>query len=215
MKYLLSVVMLCMSLSIATAQEVYTSSGRSTHAKRQHKPEGFDPSRLIFGGGFVLAAGDVTNLGISPMVGYRFTDDFSAGVGLGYQYLKIKGFYELYDQVTGQYSDYPLQSNIIYPSVWARYMLFRDLGFIGDIFVHTEFEYDIMRFKDYAYDANYNVVRENIDVNVPCALVGLGIKSPITDRVSIVVLGLYDVLQQEYSPYKGTLDLRFGVNVGF
>ncbi|MBS1690046.1 MAG: hypothetical protein JSS96_15055, partial [Bacteroidetes bacterium] len=64
MKYILSVVMLCMTFSLATAQEVYTSTGRSTHAKRQHKPEGFDASRLIFGGGFVLAAGDVTNLGI-------------------------------------------------------------------------------------------------------------------------------------------------------
>ncbi|MGN6566928.1 MAG: hypothetical protein ACTHJ0_03195, partial [Flavipsychrobacter sp.] len=205
-----------MGLSLASAQEVYTSTGRSTHAKRQHKQEGFDPSRLRFGGGFILGAGDITNLGISPIIGYRITDNWSAGIGIAYQYLKIKGYYELYDPHSGAYSDYPLQSNIFYPSVWTRYVIFRNLNFIGDIFVDAEFEYDMMRFKDYTYDNTYtNIISENTNVNVPCALVGLGIKQPITDRVSIVVMGLYDVLQQDYSPYKGTLDLRFGVNVGF
>lgn len=216
MKYVLSVVMLCMGLSMASAQEVYTSTGRSTHARKQQKKEGFDPSRLIFGGGMILGAGDITNLGISPIIGYRLTDNWSAGIGVAYQYLKIKGYYELYDPNTSTYSAYPLQSNIFYPSVWTRYVILHNLNFIGDIFVDAEFEYDMMRFKDYTYDNTYtNIISENTNVNVPCALVGLGIKQPITDRVSIVVMGLYDVLQQEYSPYKGTLDLRFGVNVGF
>jgi len=216
MKYVLSVVMLCMGLSLASAQEVYTSTGRSTHAKKQHQKEGFDASRLIFGGGFILGAGDITNLGVSPIIGYRITDNWSAGIGIAYQYLKIKGYYELYDPNTSSYSDYPLQSNIFYPSVWTRYMLFRNLNFIGDIFVDAEFEYDMMRFKDYTYDATYtNIISENTNINVPCLLLGVGVKEPLTDRVSLVVMGLYDVLQQNYSPYRGTFDLRFGVNVGF
>ena len=72
----------------ASAQEVYTSSGRPANAKKkEEKQKGFDISRLVVGGGIGLGFGDITSISVSPMVGYRITDNFSAGVGFGYQYL--------------------------------------------------------------------------------------------------------------------------------
>ena len=52
----------------------------------------FDKSRLELGGNFGLSFGDSkisgksTALNISPKIGYRFSNYFSAGVGLGYIY---------------------------------------------------------------------------------------------------------------------------------
>jgi hypothetical protein len=46
-------------------------------------------------------------------------------------------------------------------------------------------------------------------------LVGAGLRVPIGGRASVVILGLYDVLQKPYSPYKNRIDVRFGFNIGF
>ena len=56
----------------------------------QDKPSFKD--RLFFGGGFGLTVGSVTHVDISPMVGYRITDRFSAGIGLSYQYYKYPAY---------------------------------------------------------------------------------------------------------------------------
>ena len=72
----------------------YIAVAASRNARKKGKAQdhkGFDPSRIICGGGFGFGFGSVTNIEqLSPIVGYRFTDQFSAGIGLGYQYFSIK-----------------------------------------------------------------------------------------------------------------------------
>src|SRR6185437_14051202 len=98
MKYIISVLMVSLCISMASAQDVYTSSGRPQHAKKEQQQKGFDRDRLIFGAGAVVGFGNgYADLGVSPFVGYRFTDHLSAGVGLGYQYLKYQQY--LYIQI--------------------------------------------------------------------------------------------------------------------
>jgi hypothetical protein len=70
------------------------------------------------------------------------------------------------------------------------------------------------------YKPNYTIAlnyyeQVNVKYNAPSLLIGGGIKQPLTDRVSILFMGLYDVLQDQHSPYKGSLAFRFGVVVGF
>jgi hypothetical protein len=48
--------------------------------------------KITVGGNFGLQFGTVTYIDISPMVGYRFTDRFTAGPGFTYRYLKVRGF---------------------------------------------------------------------------------------------------------------------------
>jgi hypothetical protein len=216
MKYFITLVLICFGISAISAQEVYNSSGRP--GKKTHRQEaskkGFDPSKLIFGGGVALAFGDITDLGASPMVGYNFSDKFAAGVGLGYEYLNVKNYWALYDQNSSTYLYYPLKTSVVYPSVWARYLFSRN------VFVHAQFEYDVLHATQYDYDANYNVVSSQLNVGVPCLLVGPGIRYPMAGRVGFTFMALYDVLQQPYSPYKSSdfltgIVFRVGIFAGF
>jgi hypothetical protein len=209
MKYVVAMLLLCLSLQAATAQDVYTSSGKSVDHPYQRKKgnNGFDPSRIIVGAGFVAMFGSqYTDLGASPILGYRFTERFSAGVGFGFEYVKSQ--IQLYDQNSGAYANYPEKSTNYYPSVWAREMVYRNF------FVEGIGEYVITNYNTYDYDVNYNVAQEKINVGVACLLLGGGLRLPVGGRVAMVPEVLYDVLQNQYSPYYHMIDFRIGACVG-
>ena len=207
MKKLSLILALCLcTAGYAGAQDLYNSSGsRNLKPKKSQQPKGFDPQRLIFGGGLGLSFGDVTAIAVSPIVGYAITDRFCAGVGLNYQYLQVNDY--LY--YGGQYFDY--KTSILGPSAWMRFSVFPNL------FLHAEYEHDFMSFTDYRFDPNGsgNVEPYNLKYNTPAMLLGGGYRQPVSDNSSIVVMGLYDIIQDKYSPYYGRLDIRFGFNVGF
>jgi hypothetical protein len=207
--------LLCSIVGFASmAQEVYSSSGRPiTESERSGKKErekGFDPSRLIIGGGFIFGiGGGVTNLGLSPVVGYNITDKFSAGVGIGYQYFKAKGL-PVQDQSGGLVGYYDLKTSIYTGDVWARYLIFQN------IFVHVQPEVNSLeKFGSAVPNSSGGFDVEKERLLVPSLLMGLGIRQPVSERVSILATALYDVLQEPYSPYLNTIDLRIGVAVGF
>lgn len=204
---------LCLlAVSSANAQDVYTSSGRRIDApKKRTESKGFDVQRLVVGGGIGLGFGDVMNVSVSPIIGYRITENLYAGIGLGFQYFRVKNQFPVYNQATANTDYYPLKSTFFYPSVWARYVIYRNF------FAHVEGEYDMQSFTAYerASDPNGGPVKYKLNYNSPAVLVGGGLRQPITDRSSLVLVALYDVLQHEYSPYRNRVDLRIGFNVGF
>lgn len=216
--YLLTILLGFCSAFSATAQQIYSSSGKpiETKTKQTSKDDEklIDPSRFIFGGWglFGIGAG-VTNLGITPIFGYRITDDFYAGIGFGYQYFRAKdAFFVITDPNTGGGEGRPLNMHIYSPSVWMRYMIW------NNIFANVEYEQNISTFKEYTNDFSKFPPPEvtiKQTLNVPSLLVGGGIRQPIGERTSFVIIALYDVLQEKYSPYKNTLAFRFGINVGF
>lgn len=202
--------MLCVLLAIsAGAQEVYNSSGRRITSKKQEKKGGFDRDKLIIGAGIPNLGfyNGVFSIGLAPIVGYRITDNFSAGVGVGFQYVSFKDYYTFYPG--GQEERYPLRSTFYYPSVWARYVVFQNF------FVHVEGEYDMQTLTQYGPDFSGNIEKYKTSYNSPALLVGAGLRQPVSDNSSLVIMALYDVLQDKYSPYRNTLDLRIGFNVGF
>jgi long-subunit fatty acid transport protein len=206
----------CLIMAIgASAQETYTSSGKRPGTKRRVQEKGFDPQKLIVGGGLGLGFGDITSIAVSPVIGYRFTDKISAGIGLGFQYYRVKDYFLVYNGVSGQQEYFPLKSTFFYPSIWGRYVIY------NNIFVHLEAEYDMQKFKAYETDSDPNSstyglpVPYNVTFNSPALLVGGGLRQPITDRSSLVIIALYDVIQDKYSPYKNRIDFRIGFNVGF
>jgi hypothetical protein len=189
------------------AQDVYTSSGRNANAKKHKKQQGFDPSRLVFGGGFVANFGSgYSDFGLSPIVGYRFNDRITAGVGFGYEYMKSS--IQFYNMNTGQYDLYPTAANIYTPSLWARVNIMRN------IFADANFEYNMLRFNEYYYDTNGLPASGTFNVNVPCLLIGAGIKQSLGGRAYMFAEVLYDVLQNTNSPYFGTIIPRIGFLVG-
>lgn len=215
MKKLFTLIAILLFAVSLNAQEVYNSSGRRT-ANRSKQNSGFDPSRIIFGGGLAFGFGNKSLvLGASPIIGYRITDRFSAGVGIGYLYSSIKDEVVLYDPTINAPRAYPFKSSLFYPSIWTRFLVFQNF------FLHAEFEYDFQSAKYYDYDTNPGSptvnhpiwIKDNLQTQA--LLLGGGFRQPITTNTSFIGMLLYDVLQQEYSPYKNRLDFRIGVSVGF
>src|SRR5690606_32658672 len=112
-----------------------------------------DPDRFIFGGWglFGIGAG-ITNIGVTPVFGYRITEGFSAGIGFGYQYLRIKNYNTvIVDPQTGAEEFRPLTAHIYSPSVWARHIIW------NNIFAHVEYEHNIFSQTTFTNDyTQYN-----------------------------------------------------------
>jgi len=226
-KLLLSAALIGSAVS-ASAQRQYSSSGNyanSSTSSSKSSSSGFQMDRLIYGGGLYGGGGTgMISLGVSPIVGYQFNDFFAAGISLGYKYYYVKNYIPVYN-FTFNRNDYKnLNSHIFSPGLWARVNVFKT------IFTHFEFEYNISTYKDYYtnYD-NYSIASKRVTLDVPCLLVGAGLKQPVGENSSFVIYALYDVLQniesntyrnslglkQSRSPYAGTIDIRIGMNIGF
>ncbi len=207
MKNILIVLFLCLGFTYVSAQDVYTSSGKPGYQKKAKKKiKGYDPDKLIIGGGLSAGFGDgFVNAGISPIVGYRFTDRISAGVGLGYQFYQEPEYVDPNNPYHALYA----YENIVYPSIWGRYFFYRNL------FTDVTVEYDFINVKQPGYDNYGNFGTQKLNVTNTCLLLGIGLKIPLGGRLSAYGELIYDVLQGQYSPYpQGAPDLRFGLGVG-
>jgi len=203
MKNLIIVLALCAGFTYASAQEVYTSSGKPGYQKYvKKKKRGYDPDKLIIGGSFNFGLGDgFVNAGISPTLGYRLTDKFSAGIGLGYQYNQVP-------IPIGPTETLYQHENLVYPSIWGRYFFYRNF------FTDLTLEYDFISIK-YPLDnfGNPDPVKSNLTNT--CLLLGVGMKLPIGGRLSAYGELIYDLLQGVNSPYpKGAPDVRIGLGLG-
>ena len=188
MKKLVVTLLLFLS-NYSFAQQVYTSSGKAVNARKQQKRDkGFDTDKLIYGGWLSLQFGDVTNVYVPITVGYKLTDKFAAGIGVGYQYTK----YKIEDE----------KQNTVSLSAWARYKI------TDQIFAHIEPQMFNVSYKGYGYSGNltYNTF-----------LVGGGYKTPISERLSLVIMLLYDILQDvnNPNPNKANITPMMGFNIGF
>ena len=203
MKYCVLVLLLFVGLSYASAQDVYTSSGKTNYKKKkEHK--GYDPDKLIIGGGINggVSGGAVT-AGLSPIVGYRISKNFSAGIGVGYLYTRYPDYYDAPNDKL-----YYASANLVYPSVWARYIVWRN------IYATTAYEYDFINVKK-PIDRYGNVgVSTKYSYTNSCLWLGAGLKQPIAGRVSLFAELRFDVLRQQTSPYLNGPDIRVGVVAG-
>ena len=129
--------------------------------------------KLTLGGNFGLQFGNVTYVDISPTVGYRFTDRFTAGPGITYRYLKVRNF----DPI----SVYGYRA-------FARHTIGKQL------FAQTEFE---NLYNDYL-----TLDRRRERAWVPGFFVGGGLYQPIGRRSAVFISALYNLLYDNIrSPY--------------
>src|SRR5690606_20367423 len=187
----------------AMAQVTYSSSGKPVN---EAMAKGFDPQRLVFGGGFHFGMGTgYLRAGVSPVLGYRITKNFSAGLGLRYEYLSIKEASYTIDSLTYLVEPFDLKTHGFAVSLWARHIVW------NHIFVHVEPE--LINQETFHKVNNFRIDRER--KWIPCLLVGAGIRQPISERSSVVLSLLYDLLQEDDSPYRNNLEFRIGFLVGF
>ncbi|MFK7953873.1 MAG: hypothetical protein AB8B73_13590 [Ekhidna sp.] len=148
--------------------------------------------RVYFGGGFGLSANaNQTNVSLSPQVGYKITERYSAGIGIIYQYVGLKQF----DVSLNNYGG----------SVFNRFNLTQQF------FAYAEFER-----LNYEYFAG-NDPRITERAGYSSFLIGGGFSEQISRSASFNVTALYNVLYDvtdSPQPYNSPLVIRAGIGLG-
>ncbi|MEM1137694.1 MAG: hypothetical protein AAGI07_17785 [Bacteroidota bacterium] len=120
--------------------------------------------RLYFGGNVGLQFGDITFIDVSPQVGYRVTEKFSAGVGGTYRYINNKIFFP------------PFETNVLGYRIFARY----------DV---TPVVYPYAEYENLSLRIGNETNREWFDA----FFIGAGFFQPIGRRGGINILALYNL----------------------
>src|SRR6185295_19704527 len=153
---------------------------------RAQSPETFW-DKVYFGGNFGLQFGNLTVVDISPLMGYKITENYSVGISATYIYYK-------YSDPSNYYPDY--STNIYGGSVFNRFY------FLENLFLHAEYEVLNMEVLDF----NFKLARKNIT----SVLVGGGYRQPLGENSSINLMILYNLNEDRVSPYQNPI-----VRVGF
>jgi hypothetical protein len=159
-------------------------------AQQQDKPSFGD--RIYFGGNFGLNFGsNFTEVELSPLAGYKLTEQFSVGLGVTYIYFKEK---------IPQYN-FSYETSIYGGNVFARYF------FVENLFAHVEtgaLNLDVPQ-PFYPYTLHREWVQN--------LLVGGGYRSQIGENSSFIIMLLYDLIDDPNSPYQNPI-FRVGFGIG-
>lgn len=166
-----------------------TDSTKTTPKKAAPKKKS-TANKVYYGGNIGLNFGDYFRLSITPYVGYKITPKLSGGVKVRYEYIKDKRYAET------------VSSHNYGGSLFARYR------FIPQLYAHAEFAYLSYKYQT----SSFSPEREW----VPFLLLGGGYAQRVGSNVWAYVEVLFDVLQNDKSPFKkGEPFVSVGVGVGF
>ena len=206
MKKLLILLALCLPTLLMAEPGIGLS--HTLLQKKKKKSGAIDKSRILFGPGIgVGAAFRSFSINLSPSVAYCFTDNFHAGVTLGFNYFQQAEDYT--NLLTGAKETYKFKFPGYTFSAYARYMVFRSLL--------LNFEPEISNVK-YIKSTGYNQTTGKLAVvsdrlTVPAVLVGVGYAQRFSRYGYSYLMVAYDLVQNPNSRYFQTLDYRFGVMI--
>jgi hypothetical protein len=163
---------------------VVTCYGQTT----AQQPSNFDFSKLELGGNFGLSFGnDASSVIIAPQIGYVFTPKLSAGVGVNYSYYR--------------YSPNP------HNRISLNYMGFNAYGRVKPANpIVLQIQPEIFR----TWGSSYGT---SISQFVATLLVGGGVVIPTGNNGGISLMLYYDLVQNNYSPYRDGLYYSVGYAV--
>lgn len=136
--------------------------------------------KLYFGGNLGVQFGTITNIDVSPLIGYEITQRLSAGLGATYKYYKN--------------NSYDISTYIYGGRVFSRIQIFKML------FLH--FEIEPLNIEDFYFD--YGERKWITNVNV-----GAGYVQPLGKRSSINLMVLWNINETTLSPYENPI-IRVG-----
>jgi|SRR6185312_2862265 len=168
----------------ASAQYVRQDSVPGQH----HAPQPYNFwNNVSVGGSFGLQFGDVTFVGISPLLNYHFTSSLIVGAGPIYQYYReVDPLYRI------NYS-----SSIYGARIAATYYLPDKLH---NVFLSGE--YDVVNVP---YFDIFSYTYSRTSIGIP--LVGIGYRQPIGEKSYFIVSGMWDLSNNPASPYTNPLIL--------
>jgi len=169
--------------------------------KELHAQRSFG-SRIFTGGNLGLQFGNVTLVDISPIIGYRLTEDVDIGISLTYKYYNYKDYY--YYVPNKQYFDF--KTNIFGGGLFGRYYI------TEYIFAHAEIEYlDFTVDRYTAYNNGLVINKENLGIT--SVFIGGGYKQEMGSNSFFTMMLLYNLNETSDSPYSNPV-IRFGFGIG-
>lgn len=160
------------------------------HVTRE-KSDRLKESRFYYGGYLNLTLGSYTAIGIEPMVAYKITSKLSVGTIATFEYISDK-----------TNSGYRYSSSNYGASLFGRYRV------IPQFYFHTEFSE--------MYYKTHQTGGYNTHYWVPFLFVGSGYSQQISENIWFNTQILFDVIQNENSPYKNWVPFySVGFGVGF
>lgn len=208
MKRILQLCMLIAVLLMAFQHDAMAQSRGKKKKKQTKTDQYFDDSggfshRLWYGGGFNLNFGggfgvSQFNIGVSPMVGYKITDNFSVGprVSVLYTDLRVRDF-----------NNRVYRAGLVDWSVAA----FTRYKFLDFLFAHVEYGVERISFTDGTVSGDKLVTGTRQQDNF---FIGAGYNSNSGGLWGFEISLLYNVLLPDNSP-NTPFDIRFGVNYKF
>jgi len=179
-----------LSYSLIYAQQI--SGPDSTSGQKQQKQVKQKPKqqKVYYGGTLGMSFGNYFRISVEPLVGYKINPKFSVGGKIRYEYIKDT-----------RYSTTVTAHNYG-GSLFTRYRV------IPQIYFHAEPAY-----LSYQYNTEFGDTERNW---VPFVFVGGGYSQMIGSNTWVNAEVLFDVLQDEKSPYKDWEPFySIGVGVGF
>jgi hypothetical protein len=152
--------------------------------------------RMFFGGNFALQFGTVTNIEISPLVGFWVLPNVAVAAGPNFSFYK-DSYYNI------KYQNYGVRG-------YVQYLIFRDLdkfiplGIHTGIFLHLE---DEMLSLDPDYWPSTPVSSNRTNINT--LLGGVGLSQQIGPRSSINFMVLWTLTDSGYEVYSNPV-IRIG-----
>lgn len=163
-------------------------------SQAQYRPQrsgGSLSDKIYFGGGGGFSGGtQFLSLSISPLIGYKITEQFSAGLQITYQYQRFQSL---------SASNFGGGPFLLY-------------AFTPKFFAYSQYEYMSVQ-RDFSNAQNSNVER----LDFTSFFAGLGYNEPIGGNVSFQILALYNLIYGDgtSSPYDSPLQFRVGIVAGF
>lgn len=155
--------------------------------------------RIFFGGNFGMQFGTLTNIEISPLIGYHITPKLAAGTGIRFEYFKDKGYYA------------PYETTIFGGNIFTRYIIISNLGEglnLGlNTGIFTQLEYEALSLEKEYFGPS---TTEDGRFIIHSVLVGGGIIQPIGRRSAFLLSVLYNLNETARSPYSNPI-----IRVGF
>lgn len=174
---------------VAFFQLIFAQQTTYDEPSQNNQSKSFN-NKIYYGGNIGLSLGSYTMIGVYPLLGYKVTPSLSAGLKVGYEYISDKRF-----ATTHTTSNYGA-------SVFARYRI------IQPLYVHLEYagmNYEL-----------YNDLGESNRRWVPFLLAGAGYSQHLGGRTWLIAQVLFDVLQNNNSPYKRWSPFySIGISAGF
>lgn len=171
---------------VEKANPELTQNQNTQVVKEPQKSKGRN-EKVYYGGYANVSIGQYSRIGFEPLIAYKLFPKFSVGAKLRYEYVRDKRY-----DITHQSSNYGV-------SVFAR------RRFLKRLYAHIE--YAEMNYK--LYDA----IGASDRYWVSFLFLGGGVSLPISKNASLNAEALWDLIQDQHSPYK-TVQPFFNVGIG-